>query len=185
MHRALVIVGLLVLLVPGRSLAQTGAPPTRESLVSMLSGFEDTPTLAEIRALGEAAVPLLVAIHDDPSVIAPVRLRAVEAVGAFTTPAARRFLLRVLADPSEPTAVVREAIEALASAAGPEAVSPIGAFLASDDRGVRERAIEALGTIDTAAARRLLAAHVAREHDAALADRARALATASGARTTH
>lgn len=178
------VIGIVFALSPRPVRAQDAAAPSRDALVAMLSGFEDAPTLADVRALGEGAVPVLIAIHDDPSVIAPARLRAVEAVGAFTSAEARTFLLRVMHDPAEPAAVVREAIEALASAAGAEAIGPIREFLRSPDRGTRERAIEALGAIGTVAARRVLEAHVAHEHDAALADRARTLASTS-ARATH
>ncbi len=186
MHRALVVIGLVLALFPGRSLAQTSAPPDRAQLIAMLSGFEDAPTLAHIRSWGDDAVPILVSIHDDPGVLAPVRLRAVEAVGAFSTPLARAFLLRVLHDEAEPTVVVREAIEALASAAGPDAVAPLCPYLTHEDRGIRERVIEALGAIGTVAARHALAGHVARERDAALASRAEMLAVApEPPHTTH
>ena len=81
---SIVLAALLAL--PSLALAQTTPTPSRDALVTMLSGFEDVPTLAQIRALGPGAVPMLIALHDDAQVIQPVRLRAVEAMAAFSTP---------------------------------------------------------------------------------------------------
>lgn len=170
--RAFLSVAFVVLsLCLGATAFAQSAPPTRASIEQMLSGFEDTPTLAQVRALGEGAVPLLVAIHDDAQVIQPLRLRAVTAVGAFSTEPARVFLVRVVHDPNEPALVVREAILALARSQGAGAVPIVTPFLSSTTRSVREGAIEALGSIGTAAARRRLSVHQAHEHDAALRDR--------------
>jgi len=177
--RALLLI--LVLALPAAASAQQSAPLTRDALVTMLSGFEDTPTLAQIRALGDGAVPMLIALHDDAQVIQPVRLRAVEAMGAFSTPEARTFLLRVIHDPQESPIVVREAIEALGQSQGAAAVPQISAMLSSHDRVVRESAIDALGTIDTAAARHRLAQHASHETDATLRQRITTLTARSTA----
>lgn len=155
--------------------AQAVQAPSREAMITLLSGFEDTPTLAQIRAMGEGTVPLLIALHDDPQVIQPVRLRAVEAMGAFSTPDARAFLLRVIGDHGESPIVVREAIEALGQSQGAAAVDDIAPLLGSSERAIREGAIEALGTIGTPAAIRALTAARAHETDTALRDRIGAL----------
>jgi HEAT repeat protein len=169
-----VVVALVLFASP--ALAQTAAP-TRESIERMLSGFETTPTLAQIQALGDGALPLLFAIHDDASVIQPVRFRAVTAVGAFQTADARAFLLRVMDDAVEPTLVRAEAIRALARSQGAGATSAVATYLSSDQRALRESATEALGAIGTASARRLLREHLPQEHDAALRERIGALTT--------
>jgi HEAT repeat protein len=167
---------LVVLLIAAPAFAQS-SPPTRASIEHMLSGFEDTPTLAQFHALGDGAVPLLAEIHDDASVMQPVRLRAVTAVGAFTTDAAHTFLLRVMRDPNEPAMVVREAIRALARSQGAESVPVIAPFLTNTSRAVRESAIESLGSIGTTAALHQLSRHRAHEHDAALRERIGVLIT--------
>ncbi len=164
-----VVLASLVLVLPSSVIAQ--ATPSRDAMLAMLSGFEDTPTLAQIRALGEGAVPILIALHDDPQVIQPVRLRAVEAMGAFSTSDARTFLLRVIRDPAESPIVVREAIEALGQSQGASAVPQIGRMLSSPTRAIREGAIEALGTIGNAAARQQLTQHQAHERDTTLRER--------------
>ena len=160
----LFLVGLALAPRPTRAQDQI----TRPVIETMLSGFEDVPSLAEWRALGPAVVPLLIAIHDDTQVIQPVRLRAVEAMGAYSTPAARAFLLRVMNDPHEGTIVVREAAEALAQSGGASAVAPIARLLQSPDRTLREGAIVALGRIDLATARHELEQQLPRETDADL-----------------
>jgi HEAT repeat protein len=186
--RALGLVVVALVFVPVAARAQSTSPstspapsvitppaPSRAAIEHMLSGFEDTPTLDQIRALGEGAIPILVALHDDESVIQPVRLRAVEAMGAFSGDAARRFLVRVMHDPHEPGVVVREAAEALAQSQGASAVPEISRLLSSSDRNVREGAIEALASIGNDAALRRLAVHQVHEADGALRDRITAL----------
>lgn len=172
----------LALVVPPLAHAQSAPAITREALVTMLSGFEDTPTLAQIRALGQGTVPMLIALHDDPQVIQPVRLRAVEAMGAFSTPEARTFLLRVIHDPAESPIVVREATEALGQSQGSRAITDIAALLTSQERAIREGAIEALGAIGTPAARQALHDHLASEADAALRARIGVLTTPAATR---
>ncbi len=151
--------------------AQAVQAPSRDALITMLSGFEDTPTLAQVRALGEGTVPALIALYDDPQVIQPVRLRAVEAMGAFSTPEAHAFLLRVIRAPGQSPIVVREALEALGQSRGGAAVSEIAPLLASPERAIREGAIEALGSIGTPEARAQLSARGPHELDAALRER--------------
>jgi HEAT repeat protein len=172
------VLALACLLCAGVASAQTTQLPTREALVTMLSGFEDTPTLAQMRALGDGAVPMLVALYDDPQVIQPVRLRAVEAMGAYTTPAARTFLLRVIREPGQSPIVVREAVEALAQSQGASAIPQIAPLLSSQERAIREGAIEALGSIDTTAARQRLTQHLPDEHDTDLRARIATLTAA-------
>jgi HEAT repeat protein len=170
---------LVLALLAAPSLASAQSTPSRDALITMLSGFEDTPTLAQMRALGDGTVPMLVALYDDPQVIQPVRLRAVEAMGAFTTPAARMFLLRVIDEPGQSPIVVREAIEALGQSQGASAIPQIAPLLSSQARAIREGAIEALGAIGTDDARARLRRGLAGEPDEAL--RAR-IATLTAAR---
>lgn len=175
--RFVVLAALLAL--PSLAHAQTTPGISRDALVTMLSGFEDVPTLAQIRALGPSAVPMLIALHDDAQVIQPVRLRAVQAMGAFATPEARTFLLRVIADPAESPVVVRRATAALAQSQGASAIPQISGLLTSQERAIREGAIEALGGIGTAAARQALVEHQAQETDAALRARIGVLTAAA------
>jgi len=175
--RQLLFIVLVLTGLASPAMAQTQTV-TRDAIVTMLSGFEDTPTLTQMRALGDGAVPILISLHDDPQVIQPVRLRAVEAMGAFSTPEARTFLLRVIHDPAESPIVVREAIEALGQSQGAHAVPQLTSMLASHDRVVREGAIEALGSIGTPAARQHLIQHRAHEADTALRARIATLTAA-------
>lgn len=171
-----VILVALALLAPSAALAQS-APPTREQIVTMLSGFEDTPTLAQMRALGDGAVPILIALYDDPAVIQPVRLRAVEAMGAYASPEARTFLLRLIHERGASPILVREAIEALGQSQGASAIPVISPLLSSPTRAIRESAIEALGAIGTPAAHAQLTRRQPQEHDTALRARIVTLTT--------
>jgi HEAT repeat protein len=176
MRTFLSVVVLAIALTGACGASAQSTAPSRQALITMLSGFEDTPTLAQMRALGDGTVPMLVSLYDDPQVIQPVRLRAVEAMGAFSTPAARTFLLRVMREPGQSPIVVREAIEALAQSQGAAAIPDIAPLLSSQERPIREGAIEALGSIATPAARQALTAHLPSETDEALRARITTLA---------
>lgn len=162
------VFALLVGLSLAPRLVHAQTQVSRAAIETMLSGFEDVPSLAEWRALGPTVVPVLIAIHDDAQVIQPVRLRAVEAMGAYSTDEARTFLIRVMNDPHEGTIVVREAAEALAQSAGEGGIEPISRLFRSSDRSLREGAIVALGRIEGESARHQLELQRARETDADL-----------------
>jgi HEAT repeat protein len=162
------LLALLFVLVLPRQTASAQAP-RREVIEELLGGIESSATEAEWRAMGEATVPLLVAIFDDASEPQPVRLRAVWAARFFSTEASRRFLTRVASDASQPGMVVRSAAQSLAAAFERSAVPVIAPLLAHADPAVREATIAALVRVGGSEARAALAARRGRETELAAA----------------
>jgi HEAT repeat protein len=160
---AAIVVALLAAMPSALWPAEVAAQTSRDEVRSMLSGVETAATEREWRALGEGAVPVLVAIFDDGSELQPVRLRSVWAARFFSTAASRSFLQRLAADASQPGLVVRAAVQSLAAAFGRSAVPPIAAQLAHADAAVREACIVALGRIGGSEARAALEARRGRE----------------------
>ncbi|UJR79071.1 HEAT repeat domain-containing protein [Sandaracinus amylolyticus] len=153
---------------PGRDEAAT-TPRTREDVIALLSGIESTPTLEAWRAMGPATIPLLRAAIDDARTPGFVRVRAVHALGAFTTSEARTTLRRALRRPEG--LVVREAVLAMTTAFGAASEGDVAPLLTHSDTAVREAVIDALGRMGTADARSRLQSHLARERDEALRER--------------
>lgn len=136
---ALLVVGLF----PGGASAQQ--EPSREQVRSLLTGFEHVPTDAEWQRLGDGVLRHLIALYDDPSQPAYVRLRAVGATGAFPVPATRTFLLAVTRAPRQSDLLTREAVRALGRGFGARAQRELAGFLTHDSPLVREVAARALG----------------------------------------
>jgi len=144
-------------------------PRTPADVVAMLSGFEGAPRESEWRAIGPSAIPLLRTVASDTRLPGFVRLRAVQALGAFATPEVRDQLRRMLRG-AEPL-LAREAGLSLARAFGAAAEGDVASLLAHDDVAVREGAIDALARIGTASARTRLERQLGRERDVALRER--------------
>ncbi len=156
---------LLVALAPLAASAQPQAP-SRERVRAMLSGIEDVPTDAEWRRLGDGALPVLIALYDDPREAPYVRLRAVGAAGAFPREATRTFLLAVARADGQSDLFVREAVLALGRAFGARAVADVRGFLGHGEPVVREAAARTLGRIGGQEATQALRARLAVERDA-------------------
>jgi HEAT repeat protein len=132
----------------------------------MLSGFEEGPSRADWRALGEAVLPSLAQVASDRSAESFLRERAVSAAASFSTPAARTLLTRALRD--RHAMVVRAAILGLADAFGESALGSITPFLTHTDTALREAAIRALASVESSASTRALLGARARESDEVL-----------------
>lgn len=150
------------------------APRTPAEVAALLSGFEAAPSDETWRAFGPSVVPLLRSVVADGTLPSLVRVRAVQALGAFATSEVRTELRRLLRSPQP--LMAREAGLALQRAFGAAAEDDVASLLAHADPAVREGAIEALARIGSAGARARLEQHAARERDEALRARiARAL----------
>ena len=143
----------LGLAITAVALPASATPPTKEQLRQMFSGFEDTPSAAQVRALGPETLGVLIELYNDRSMPPYVRLRAVHAVGHFPTRATRTFLLAVARARGQSDLFVREAVLSLGRAFGERAVDDVRPFLANSEPVVREGAAMALGRIGSAPAR--------------------------------
>jgi hypothetical protein len=142
------LLAALLLVVPSIAFAQ---PPSRDTVRSMLMGYEQVPSAAQWQALGPETLGVLVSLYDDAAQPPFVRLRAVGAVAAFPTPAARTFLLAVARANGQGDLMIREAVLALGRAFGAAARIEIRTFLTHREPVVREAAATALQRIDAAA----------------------------------
>lgn len=151
------------LLLPSLASAQTA--PSREQVVAMLSGIEDTPSPADWRRVGEGALPLLIELYADRSQPGFVRLRAIGAAAAFPRTATRTFLLAVAQAEDQSDLFVREAVNGLARAFGRDASPEVARFLDHRAPVVREAAARALGRVGGPNAVRALRARLSAERD--------------------
>lgn len=163
---------------PGSPDAEAPTPesPTAAAVAELLMGIEDVPSLEAWRAMGPGVVPALARIASDRQQPGFVRLRAVQAAGAFATAPARTLLRRALrsGDPM----MAREAAIALARAFGRASIADVAPLLAHPDSAVREGAIRALASIDDDLARGRLRARLAREADPVLREQIEAVLSA-------
>lgn len=180
-------------LAEGRAEAQTN-PATQGPSISMeahlrsqLSGIEDGPLQAEIRALGPDASVALIAIVNDAEALPFLRIRAITCLGWASGNRAKTFLRTLLRTEQDPMRL-RAAIRTYAGREGARAVSVIAAHGENSDAAVREAVYLSLIAMlhTTPAPTRAQQTQVAsaldrllaRETDAELAQRARSLRAA-------
>ncbi|MFK7992253.1 MAG: HEAT repeat domain-containing protein [Sandaracinaceae bacterium] len=144
MRACLLSFSVLVLLLAAAP-ASAQQAPSRDQVRALLTGFETVPDDATWQRMGDAALLHLVALYDDGSQPAYVRLRAVGAAGAFPVPASRTFLMAVAQTPRQSDLLVREAVRALGRGFGRRVEGELTSFLTHDSPLVREVAAQALG----------------------------------------
>lgn len=145
--------------------AQAQTAPDADHLAQLLSGFEDVPSDAQLRALGPDTVGTLAALYNDSSRPGFVRLRSVAAAGAFHTEASRTFLRAVLSRPGQSDLFIREGLLSLGRAFGDQAVAEIAPFLSRPETVVREAAVISLSRIHSARALQALRPRLTLESD--------------------
>lgn len=170
MRRGIAIGTMLALLAIGLPVAAQpagGDADLRLTVETMLGGLESTAGNEEWAALGESAVPHLLAIAADEGQRRSTRARAVAALGNFATPEVIAYLDGLLV-PGGDEVLQRKALHALARTAGADGLERIQGFLTSDDTTLREAAVHALAVIKTDAARAALTAHRGAESSTAV-----------------
>ncbi len=114
-----------------------------------LSGIEDVPLEAEIRALGADATAALIVIADDANALPFLRLRAITCLGWSSGTRASTYLRGVLGAEQEPMRL-RAAIRAYSNREGAGAMTAIAAHGQHADAVVREAVYTALLSIKSA-----------------------------------
>ena len=146
-----------------------------------LSGVEDVPLEAEIRALGGEATAALIVIADDANAPPFLRLRAITCLGWATGGRASTYLRGVLQSEQEPMRL-RAAIRAFSTREGVRAMQAIALQGQHADAVVREAVYVALLSMKSAGGttsaqraqvQRTIDRLLAREADADLAQRIR------------
>lgn len=134
----------------------------------MLSGFEEIPSDADWRRLGDGVLPVLIELSNTPAEPTYVRLRAVGATAAFPRAAVRTFLLAVARADGQSDLFVREAVTALARGFGAASVGDLIPFLDHPEPVVREAVARSLGRLGRSDGTRALRARLPRERDVAV-----------------
>lgn len=139
--------------------------PTPEHVRALLSGFESVPSRATWAQLGPDTVGVLAQLYQSQNEPPFVRLRAVAVAGYYATPASKTFLRAVLHAPGQTDLFVREALVALATAFGADAMRDVRPFVADANPVIRSGAARALARVGTPDALAMLARRQAVETD--------------------
>lgn len=145
-------------------------PALRSKLIELLSGYEDPPTAAALRALGAGVDTELMAIAADSSVSKARRASATWSLGYFPSPATRSFLDDRVQDAAGDSQLRRAATWALCNGWGDAALEAIGPALRSSDDQLRNQAVRAVARVGSPAARALLESRLAVESSAMVRD---------------
>ena len=156
------------------------ASDLRAPALELLSGYEDTPSKADLEALGVGVVAELMAIGVDAEVPRSRRGRAVSALAFFPEAEVQSYLEARLADATDESVVRRKAAYALGAGFGAAAVGPLGVALSDDDLQLRVAAAGALGGLGEAG-RAALEARLAEEPEASAREAIEKALTAGGA----
>ena len=152
---------LLFVLALGQAAA--AEDPSKEQLLGLLSGYEETASPDALRALSGDVPATLRAIVADPSLTQTQRARALHALGWFPDDT-NRALLVTHARGNNPM-FARKAIYALANGWGDQAIDELTVALANPDVQTRMAAANALGHLGTPSAKLALEARLAYETD--------------------
>jgi HEAT repeat protein len=152
---------LLFVLTLGQAAA--AEDPSKEQVLALLSGYEETASPDSLKALGGDVPATLRAIVADATLTRTQRARAIHALGAFPDDTNRAFLV-AQARSGDPM-FARKALYALANGWGDGAIDELVVGLANHDIQTRMAAAYALGHIDSRSARLALEARLPLETD--------------------
>jgi len=136
---------------------------TKQQVLGLLSGYEETASPDSLKALDGDVPGTLRAIASDATLTSTQRARAIHALGWFPEDDTRAFLV-TQARGSNPM-FARKAIYALANGWGDQALDELTFALANHDVQTRMAAANALGTLGTPSAKLALEARLAHETD--------------------
>ncbi len=148
-----------------------GAPaePEVRARVEGLLGAYRAVTVAEWRAVGPDAAPVLEAVARDAAALPTWRARALAALGVVRPAAAAPLVRQLAADVGAPPLVRSAAVDAAPGVLGADAVAFLTPFLRDADSVVRQRSAEALALSGPAGCRAVLAEAKAHPPSGALA----------------
>jgi len=148
----LVLAGVLC----GSPRAESVDPELRARVEGLLGAYRAV-TVAEWRALGSEAGPVLEAVARDAAALPTRRTRALAALGAIQ-PVAAGLLIRELAtDPTTPRVLRSAAVDAASSVLGDEAAALLVPLLRDRDATLRVQSARALAASGPAGCRALVA----------------------------
>ena len=136
---------------------------TRQQVLGLLSGYEETASPDSLKALDGDVPGTLRTIASDTTLTSTQRARAIHALGWFPDDTNRGFLV-AQARGGNPM-FARKAIYALANGWGDQAMDELTVALANPDVQTRMAAANALGHLGTTSAKLTLEARLAYETD--------------------
>jgi hypothetical protein len=137
--------------------------PTKQEVLGLLSGYEETASPDSLKALGGDVPGTLRAIASDTALTSTQRARAIHALGWFPDEVNRAFLA-AQARGGNPM-FARKAVYALANGWGDQAIDELTFALANPDVQTRMAAAHALGNLGTPSAKLALEARLPYEND--------------------
>jgi HEAT repeat protein len=136
---------------------------TRQQVLGLLGGYEETASPDSLKALDGDVPGTLRAIASDTTLPSTQRARAIHALGWFPDDTNRAFLV-VHARGGDPM-FARKAVYALANGWGDKAIDELTVALANPDVQTRMAAANALGRMGTPSAKLTLEARLVHETD--------------------
>jgi len=130
------------------------ADDTYDAVLAHLSGIEETPTQAELQAIGDGVETALIAIAQDDQQPRSKRGRAIVALGYFPSSDSRVVVEGALQ--GEDNYMARKACYAIGAGWGTDAVPLLTNALQADNVHTREAAAVVLGTVGGDNARSVL-----------------------------
>jgi len=152
----LVILLAAALLRSGRARAEPTDPEVRARVEGLLGAYRAV-TVAEWRALGPGAAPVLEAVARDARTLPTWRARALAALGVVRPTAAAPLVRQLASDTAAPALLRSAAVDASPGVLGAETVAFLAPFLRDRDEVVRQRSAEALAAAGIAGCRAVLA----------------------------
>ena len=135
---AILLAGML-----GGSRRAAAEPEVPERVVGLLGAYRAV-TVAEWRALGPDAAPVLERVARDPAALPTRRARAVAALGAVSPAAAGPLIRELVVETSAPEVLRCAAVDAAPSVLGPAAAGVLAPLLRDLDPAVRLRSAQVL-----------------------------------------
>ena len=148
---AILLAGML-----GRSTLAASGPEVRARVSGLLGSYRAV-TVAEWRALGPDAAPVLEGVARDPSALPTRRARALAALGAVRPAAAGPLIRQLVAEVGAPVVLRCAAVDVAPSVLGAEAPDVLMPLLRDRDALVRIRSARVLADSGAAGCRAVAA----------------------------
>ena len=146
MRERLAQLGLVAALVLGpRAWSETVDTEVRARVEGLLGAYRSV-TVAEWRAVGPGAAPLLQAVARDPRAVPTRRARALAALGVVQPEAAAPVIQQLAADGTVPAVLRSAAVDAAPSVLGAGALNLLVPLLRDREPLVRRHSAEALAS---------------------------------------
>ena len=154
--RLCAIVVVLAGVLGGSPRAESADPEVHARVEGLLGAYRAV-TVAEWRALGPDAAPVLQAVARDPAALPTRRARALAALGSIQPMAAGPVVRELAADATAPRVLRSAAVDAAPSVLGDEATAVLVPLLRDHDSTLRLRSARALVASGAAGCRAVVA----------------------------